>query len=50
MREAIERWDDGGDCMDLQECCKLIRVGKSISFNEDSTKATVETYTEKTDC
>jgi len=42
MMEAIERWNDGGDCVDLQECCKRVRDGKSTSLNEDSSKATVE--------
>ena len=40
MMEAIERWNDGGDCVDLQECCKRVRDGKSTSLNEDSAKET----------
>ena len=31
LMEAIERWDDGGDCVDLQECCKRIRKHKKWS-------------------
>ena len=40
LMEAIERWDDGGDCVDLQECCKRVRDGKSTSLNKDSAKET----------
>lgn len=44
--EAIERWDEG-DCVDLQECCKRMKDGKSTSLNKDSAKVTVEADTEK---
>jgi hypothetical protein len=27
--EAIERWNDDGDYVELQECCKRIKYGKS---------------------
>jgi hypothetical protein len=47
IMEAIERWNDGGDCSDLQECCKRVRDGKSTSLNTDMSKVTVEAGTRK---